>query len=84
MTGSFSDTTREATSEAKEAVDSAAERAQGIADKTIRGASEARGSFNDVSGNFRGAIDQSLTSQPYATLGMVIAVGFIVGAIWKS
>jgi hypothetical protein len=30
------------------------------------------------------AVDKSLSDQPYTTLAMVAAIGFALGAIWKS
>jgi ElaB/YqjD/DUF883 family membrane-anchored ribosome-binding protein len=38
----------------------------------------------EVAGNIRGAVDKSVKDQPMATLAMVAAVGFVLGALWKS
>jgi ElaB/YqjD/DUF883 family membrane-anchored ribosome-binding protein len=40
--------------------------------------------MQQVAGNFRGAVDQSLRDQPMATLAVAGIVGFVLGAIWKS
>jgi ElaB/YqjD/DUF883 family membrane-anchored ribosome-binding protein len=77
-------TTRDSTSEAKSAVDSAADRVQGAADQALRQVSEFGDNFSQVSGNVKKAVDQSLSSQPYATLGVAVVLGFVIGAIWKS
>jgi ElaB/YqjD/DUF883 family membrane-anchored ribosome-binding protein len=38
----------------------------------------------EVAGNFKDAIDRSTKDQPMATLAMAAALGFVLGAIWKS
>jgi ElaB/YqjD/DUF883 family membrane-anchored ribosome-binding protein len=38
----------------------------------------------EVAGNLKGAVDKSLRDQPMATLALAAAVGFILGAIWKT
>ncbi|MBS0243983.1 MAG: DUF883 family protein [Proteobacteria bacterium] len=38
----------------------------------------------EVAGNMKGAIDKSVREQPMATLAVAAAIGFIVGALWKS
>ena len=37
-----------------------------------------------VAGNFKGAIDKSVKDQPMAMLAAVAAVGFVLGALWRS
>jgi ElaB/YqjD/DUF883 family membrane-anchored ribosome-binding protein len=37
-----------------------------------------------VAENFTAAFEKSLRDQPYATLGMAAAMGFVLGALWKS
>ena len=37
-----------------------------------------------VAGNFKSAVDKSVKDQPMATLAVAAAVGFVVGALWKS
>jgi ElaB/YqjD/DUF883 family membrane-anchored ribosome-binding protein len=62
---------------AKQTFDSAADRAQEMAD-------EARQQFGEVAGNVKTAVDHSIKEQPLTTLLLAAAVGFVVGAIWKS
>ena len=37
-----------------------------------------------VAGNMKTAVDTSVKDQPMATLAIAAALGFLVGAIWKS
>lgn len=37
-----------------------------------------------VAKNFSKAVDKSVAEQPLTTLGMAVAAGFILGAIWKA
>lgn len=37
-----------------------------------------------VGENVKGAIDRSIKDQPLTTLAMAAAVGFVLGALWKS
>jgi ElaB/YqjD/DUF883 family membrane-anchored ribosome-binding protein len=45
---------------------------------------EAGEPVQEVAGNVKGAVDKSLRDQPIATLAVAAAVGFILGALWKS
>jgi ElaB/YqjD/DUF883 family membrane-anchored ribosome-binding protein len=45
--------------------------------------SEAVGAVREVSDNFVDAIDESIKKRPYATLALVAALGFVVGATWR-
>ena len=38
----------------------------------------------EVAGNIKGAVDKSVKDQPMATLAVAAAVGFVLGALWKS
>jgi ElaB/YqjD/DUF883 family membrane-anchored ribosome-binding protein len=38
----------------------------------------------EVAGNLKKAVDKSVKDQPMATLAMAAAVGFVLGALWKS
>ncbi|HXE01522.1 MAG TPA: hypothetical protein VN623_06195 [Hyphomicrobium sp.] len=53
-------------------------------DRVREAASDAKQQVQDVAGNVRGAIDKSVRDQPLTTLIMAVAVGFVVGALWKS
>jgi ElaB/YqjD/DUF883 family membrane-anchored ribosome-binding protein len=68
---------KDVTSTAKQSIDSAAGQLQNVANQTTR-------EVGAVSGNIQKAVDKSLSDQPYTTLAMAAAIGFVVGAIWKS
>jgi len=62
----------------------AADRVESVASSAadqMRGATDAAG---EVAGNLKGAVDKSIKDQPIATLAVAAAVGFVLGAIWKS
>lgn len=54
-----------------------------ISDLADRGR-EASRSVRDVADNFGAALDNSLERQPMTTLAMAVAVGFVLGALWKA
>jgi ElaB/YqjD/DUF883 family membrane-anchored ribosome-binding protein len=54
-----------------------------VADLAERGR-EASRSVRAVTDNFGDALDQSLERQPMTTLAMAVAVGFVLGALWKA
>jgi ElaB/YqjD/DUF883 family membrane-anchored ribosome-binding protein len=41
-------------------------------------------SAGEVAGNLKGAVDKSVKDQPMATLALAAALGFVLGALWKS
>jgi ElaB/YqjD/DUF883 family membrane-anchored ribosome-binding protein len=45
---------------------------------------EARESVAEVGGNIYSAVDDSVKSQPMATLAVAAGIGFVLGALWKS
>jgi ElaB/YqjD/DUF883 family membrane-anchored ribosome-binding protein len=64
------------------------ERAVEGADATIRSVAEhgreAGERVQEVAGNFKSAVNKSVKDQPMATLAVVGALGFVLGALWKS
>jgi ElaB/YqjD/DUF883 family membrane-anchored ribosome-binding protein len=62
---------------AKQSFDEASDRAQDMA-------GQARQQVGEVAGNVKGAINKSVQDQPITTLVMAAALGFVIGAIWKS
>ena len=64
------------------------ERVMETADATIRSAAdqgrEAGERVQEVAGNFKTAVNKSVKDQPMATLAVAAAVGFVLGALWKS
>ncbi|HEY8193516.1 MAG TPA: hypothetical protein VIF13_00560 [Hyphomicrobium sp.] len=47
-------------------------------------AGDARQQVEEVAGNVKGAINRSVKEQPITTLLVAGAIGFVVGALWKS
>ncbi len=68
---------RDATSTAKQSIDSAAGQLQSVTDQTAK-------QVGAVGGNFQKAVDKSVADQPYTTLALAAALGFAIGAIWKA
>jgi ElaB/YqjD/DUF883 family membrane-anchored ribosome-binding protein len=61
-----------------------AEQAEDMANRVAEQGREAGERMQEVAGNFKGALDRSVSTQPIATLAMAAAVGFVLGALWKS
>jgi ElaB/YqjD/DUF883 family membrane-anchored ribosome-binding protein len=68
---------KDATRTAKQNIDS-------VAGEIDKAANKATKQVSAIGGNVQSAIDNSLSDSPYTTLLMAAAVGFVVGAIWKS
>lgn len=84
VAGQVADKAAEYATKAGQKVESAFE----SADATVRAAAEqsreAGERVQEVAGNLKGAIDKSVKEQPMATLALAGALGFVLGAIWKS
>ncbi len=63
---------------------SMADQAEYAANRVAEQGREAGERVQEVAGNFKGAVDKSVKEQPIATLALVAAVGFVLGALWKS
>jgi hypothetical protein len=50
----------------------------------VTGTNETAVAVSDVVNIFGNALDQSLRKQPHATVGLAVAMGFFLGAIWKA
>lgn len=61
-----------------------ADRVESYASDAAEQAQEAGERMGRVAGNMKGAVDKSLKEQPIATLAVAAAVGFVLGALWKS
>ena len=90
-TGSQSDIKEKATDQFERMADKAtdqfnrfADQAEGVASRVAEQGREAGEKVQEVAGNFKGAVDKSVKDQPMATLAMAAAVGFVLGALWKS
>lgn len=56
---------------------------QTVSDLAERGR-EAGERVQNVAGNMKSALDKSVRSEPMATLAVAAAMGFVIGALWKS
>jgi ElaB/YqjD/DUF883 family membrane-anchored ribosome-binding protein len=76
----ISDLKEKATDQFGKAADQAGQMANRVAEQ----GREAVERMQEVAGNFKGAVDKSVKDQPMATLAAAAAVGFALGALWKS
>lgn len=64
------------------------DKAIGSAESTVRSMAEtgreAGEKVQAVAGNLKGAVEKSVADQPMATLAVAAALGFVIGALWKS
>jgi ElaB/YqjD/DUF883 family membrane-anchored ribosome-binding protein len=64
------------------------DKAIGSAEQTVRSMAEqgkeAGERVQEVAGNLKGAVEKSVVDQPMATLAVAAALGFVIGALWKS
>lgn len=61
-----------------------ADQVEGVASRVAGQGREAGEKVQEVAENFKGAVDKSVKDQPMATLAVVAAIGFVLGALWKS
>jgi len=69
---------------AADQVGRAAGTAEEVASRVATQGREAGEQVQEVAGNIKGAVDKSVKDQPMATLALVAAVGFALGALWKA
>jgi ElaB/YqjD/DUF883 family membrane-anchored ribosome-binding protein len=79
-----SDTMSDLKDKASDQMKRAADTAEGVATRVADQGREAGQRVQEVAGNFKGALDKSIKDQPMATLAAAAAVGFVLGAIWKT
>jgi ElaB/YqjD/DUF883 family membrane-anchored ribosome-binding protein len=65
-------------------IDRALDSAEGVARQVADQGREATERVGEVAGNIKGAVDKSVKDQPMATLAVAAAMGFVLGALWKS
>jgi ElaB/YqjD/DUF883 family membrane-anchored ribosome-binding protein len=61
-----------------------ADQAEAAANRALEQGKEAGERVQEVAGNVKGAVDRSVKDQPMATLAVAAALGFVLGALWKS
>lgn len=69
---------------ATETVRSAADQASDLADRALEQGREVGAMAQNAPAAMREAVDISLKQQPMATLAVAAALGFVLGALWKS
>lgn len=86
-----SDLGRAARDKASDLRDKAADSMDKMADKVESTMStmaergrEVGDNVQEVAGNIKSAVETSLKEQPMATLAVAAAVGFVLGALWKT
>ena len=80
----FSDKASDLKDKATDQFKKVADRAEGMATGAADQMREIGDRAGEVAGNLKGAVDKSVKDQPMATLAMAAAVGFVLGALWKS
>jgi ElaB/YqjD/DUF883 family membrane-anchored ribosome-binding protein len=78
--GRTDDLVEKGTEQFKKVADRVEGYASGAADQ-VRDVSDRTG---EVAGNLKKAVDKSVKDQPMVTLAMAAALGFVLGALWKS
>jgi len=61
-----------------------ADQVEGVAGRVAEQGREMGEKVQVVADNFKGAVNKSVKDQPMATLAMAAALGFVLGALWKS
>jgi len=69
---------------AANATDKAASQVESTMSEVAQRGRDASKSMRDVADNFGTALDRSLDRQPMTTVAMAVAVGFVLGALWKA
>ena len=69
---------------ANEKLHDAAGQAEHLAGRLAEQGHDVGVKVQEVAGNLKGAVNKSVRDQPMATLAMAAALGFVLGAIWKS
>ncbi|RPI31566.1 MAG: DUF883 family protein [Hyphomicrobiaceae bacterium] len=69
---------------ATDQVRNVAQHVEDFASNAAQQGREAGERIQEVAGNVKGAVDKSIKDQPMATLAAAAAVGFVLGALWKS
>jgi ElaB/YqjD/DUF883 family membrane-anchored ribosome-binding protein len=84
MAGQVADKASEYATKAGEKLEQAYESADATVRSVAEQGREAGERVQEVAGNVKTAVDKSLKDQPMATLAVVGALGFVLGALWKS
>ena len=80
----FSDKAADLKDKATDQIKKVADNIEGVATGAADQIREVGDRAGEVAGNIKGAVDKSVKDQPMTTLAMAAAVGFVLGALWKS
>ena len=69
---------------AADAVGRAAAHAEQTHEELLAQSAELSANVQKVGKNFSKALDKSIADQPMTTLGLAVAAGFVLGALWKA
>jgi ElaB/YqjD/DUF883 family membrane-anchored ribosome-binding protein len=83
-TGDFKEKAAELKERATDQFERIAGQVEGAARSVIDQGREVGEQAQAVAKNFRGAVDRSIKEQPLTTLALAAAIGFVLGALWKS
>jgi ElaB/YqjD/DUF883 family membrane-anchored ribosome-binding protein len=78
------DRVTDAGARAADALGRAAAHAEDVREDILAQGSELSANVQKVGSNFSKALDKSVADQPMTTLGLAIAAGFVLGALWKA
>ncbi|HVJ76574.1 MAG TPA: hypothetical protein VM620_01985 [Hyphomicrobium sp.] len=78
------DRVAEAGARAADAAGRAAAHVETTRDDLLEQGAELRANVQKVGTNFSKALDKSVAEQPMTTLGLAVAMGFVLGALWKA
>ncbi len=84
IAGNVADKAADMADMASEQLDRAADTAQSLARRGVETGREAGERVGQVADNMKTAVVKSLDEQPLTTLAVAAAVGFVLGALWKS
>jgi ElaB/YqjD/DUF883 family membrane-anchored ribosome-binding protein len=84
VTSTLADTAATLAEKASEKAANAKVVAEDVAAEVMKRGQEAGKQLEAVGGNIKTAVDKSVTEQPMATLAVAAALGFVIGALWKS
>lgn len=82
--GGFADKAADFASSASKRIDDVIEGAEATARRVADTGRDAGERVSEVAGHMKGAIDKSVREQPMTTLAVAAALGFVIGALWKS
>jgi ElaB/YqjD/DUF883 family membrane-anchored ribosome-binding protein len=82
--GSLSETASNIADIASTKIGQVVESAESTATAVAEQGREAGERVQEVAGNLKSAVNKSVKDQPMATLAVAVAMGFVIGALWKS